>query len=221
MERKIMFITIEGGEGSGKTTQIENIKTYFEDRNIDYVSLKEPGGTKTGQKIRKILLDPLNDICSETEYLLYIADRSQNIKENIEFYLNTDKVILCDRYFDSSLVYQGFCKNIDISIMKQMHGYFCNDIFPHLTFLLDIDPVVGLKRAKKQLQFGQRKPEESRFEFEDVKFHVKVRDGYLALANECKERFKVIDASYSKNLVKKEILDYLDFFLEDYNEISI
>jgi dTMP kinase len=197
-----MFITLEGIEGSGKTTQISRLVELFEDRGIECVTTRQPGGTLIGENIRSILLDPANSgLAPLAELLLYLADRAQHIHELIRPALKEGKTVVCDRYFDATLVYQGFARGLSIELIRQLHQLLFDDLKPDVTLLLDLSPQVGLKRAWQQLNSGERSGDESRFEGEAVAFHKKVRAGYLELARLEPERFRIIDAAQTQDRV--------------------
>ena len=201
-----MFITLEGIEGSGKTTQIRRLKTYFEDRGYQCLITREPGGTVIGEKIRAILLDPHNrDLVPSAELLLYMADRAQHIHALVKPALEAGRVVLCDRYFDATLVYQGFARGLDIRLIENLHTLLFDNLKPDVTLLLDLPPRIGLARAWKQLDDGSRAGAESRFEEETVAFHEKVRSGYLELAHLEPGRFRIIDASRDAQQVQAQI----------------
>jgi len=197
-----MFITLEGIEGSGKTTQIGRLVGFLEERGTECVATRQPGGTLIGEKIRSILLDPANSALeSMTELLLYMADRSQHIYELIRPCLEAGKTVVCDRYFDATVVYQGFARGLNIELIQQLHQILFDDFKPDVTLLLDLAPQVGLQRAWQQLNTGQRSGHESRFEAETVAFHEKVRAGYLELARLEPGRFRIVDAAQSQDEV--------------------
>jgi dTMP kinase len=197
-----MFITLEGIEGSGKTTQIDRLVEFLEDRGIDCFSTRQPGGTLIGQNIRSILLDPANSALAPlTELLLYMADRAQHIHELIRPALKKGQTVVCDRYFDATLVYQGFARGLSIELIGQLHQLLFDDLKPDATLLLDLSPQAGLQRAWQQLNNGQRSGDESRFEAEALAFHEKVRAGYLELARLEPDRFRIIDAAQSQDEV--------------------
>jgi dTMP kinase len=210
-----MFITLEGIEGSGKTTQIDYLVQYFEQHGQRCVTTREPGGTGIGNKIRSILLDPgSSDLDSTTELLLYMADRAQHINSLVKPSLASGNTVICDRYFDATVVYQGFARGLDIDLIKQLHALLFNDLKPDLTLLLDLEPRRGLVRAWKQLNSGQRADGESRFEAEKLTFHEKVRAGYLELARLEPDRFRIIDAALEVGQVRDNIYDVLTSFLQ-------
>ena len=205
-----MFITLEGIEGSGKTTQIKNIVEFLENKGYDCVVTREPGGTKIGEKIRSILLDPENrDMEPACELLLYFSDRVQHIKELINPALSEGKTIICDRFFDATLVYQGYARGLSIDLIIKLHEMIAYGLKPDITILLDLLPEIGLSRAWEQIDNGSRSGDETRFEKETLLFHEKIRAGYLELARLEPKRFRVIDASKSENQVKQQIINAL------------
>jgi dTMP kinase len=210
-----MLITLEGIEGSGKTTQIDYIAAYLQKSGLDYIITKEPGGTLLGEKIRSILLDPGNiNIHPMTELLLYAADRVQHIKTLISPMMATGKIVICDRFCDSTTVYQGFTRGIDISLIQRLNSLVFEGLVPDITFILDLDPEIGLNRAWKQINDGSRSESETRFENEKLQFHESVRNGYLALARQEPDRFVVVDASLDPLKVSEQILEHLGKCLE-------
>jgi dTMP kinase len=202
-----MFITFEGIEGSGKTTQIRHLAEFLRTESHDCILTREPGGTEIGKKIRAILLDPENkDIDDLTELLLYTADRVQHIKSLIKPCLSEGKIVLCDRYADATMAYQGFARGINMELIRRLHEQMLEIVKPDLTILLDLLPETGLSRAWRRIRNGGRTGQESRFEREKLAFHEKVRAGYLELAGREPERFRVIDASQDENRVRAEII---------------
>jgi len=205
------FITFEGIEGSGKTTQIRYLVEYFEKQGQPCVTTREPGGTTIGNKIRSILLDPESKgMDPTTELLLYMADRAQHIQFLVKPAMAAGKMVLCDRYFDATVVYQGYARGLNVDLIKKLHQILLNDLKPDVTILLDLPPQVGLKRAWKQLNNGQRSDDESRFEEEKLKFHQRVRAGYLELAQLEPDRFHIIDAALDEQQVRNNILKIID-----------
>jgi dTMP kinase len=197
-----MFITLEGIEGSGKTTQVGRLVEFLENKGIGCVTTRQPGGTLIGKNIRSILLDPANNALAPlTELLLYMADRAQHLHELIRPALKSGKTVVCDRYFDATIVYQGFARGLSVELIGQLHQILFDDLKPDITLLLDLPPQVGLKRAWQQLNNGQRSGDESRFEAEALAFHEKVRAGYLELARIEPDRFRIVDASQSPDEV--------------------
>jgi dTMP kinase len=159
------------------------------------------------EKIRAILLDPMSkDMDPLAELLLYTADRAQHIKEFILPLLSDGKMVLCDRYYDATMAYQGFARGLDIGLIEKMHKLLFENLKPDIT----LPPEIGLARAWKQIETGIRTGEETRFEEETLSFHKKVRSGYLELAHLEPERFRIIDASKDEHGVREEIIKILD-----------
>lgn len=201
-----MFITLEGIEGSGKTSQVHEIIAYLKEAGRDCIATREPGGTGIGKKIRSILLDPESaGLVPMAELLLYNADRVQHISQVIKPHLEKGGIVLCDRFFDATLVYQGYARGLDLDMIKRLHTLACGGITPDLTLLLDLDPEIGLKRAWSQIAIGDRTRDETRFEKEKLEFHVKVRNGYLELARLEPDRFVIIDAARDQHHVYRQI----------------
>lgn len=211
-----MFITLEGIEGAGKSSQVENIVAFFRARGYECLTTREPGGTAIGAQIRGILLDPANhDLDPRAELLLYVADRIQHIRAVIEPHLGERRVVLCDRFFDATLVYQGYARGLDTGLIRDLHRLVCNDMTPDLTLLFDLEPKIGLARAWSQIDNGGRTNMESRFELEALAFHEKVRNGYLELARSDPQRFRIIDAGRGPAAVTGDVEKVLSAYLDD------
>ena len=205
-----MFITFEGIEGSGKTTQLKYIQAYFKSRGQECIVTREPGGTEIGKKIRSILLDPASkNIYPVSELFLYMADRAQHVKELVIPAISAGKTVLCDRFFDATVVYQGYARGLDIQQIVRMHELVLEGLKPDVTILLDLPPDIGLSRAWALIDNGKRDSVESRFEKENLSFHKKVRAGYLELARLEPQRFRVIDATREEDKVRRDIIDAL------------
>lgn len=210
-----MFITLEGIEGSGKTTQIGRLVEYLENRGLECITTRQPGGTPIGETIRSILLDPSNrDLDPMAELLLYMADRAQHINAFIKPCLNAGQVVVCDRYFDATLVYQGFARGLDIELIQKLHRLLFEDLKPDVTLLLDLAPQVGLGRAWEQLNQGQRSGHESRFEAEAIVFHEAVRAGYLELARLEPDRIQIIDAAQTEDQVHDAMIKVVSSYID-------
>ncbi|MDJ0781018.1 MAG: dTMP kinase [Desulfosarcinaceae bacterium] len=206
-----LFITLEGIEGSGKTTQMDRLRCHLEAVGRQVLVTREPGGTPIGQQIRKLLLDPANHaLVPEAELLLYMADRVQHIRTRIQPALAAGKVVLCDRFFDATIVYQGAARGLAADMIEQLYTLTCGSLRPDLTFLLDLSPEEGLRRAWDQLANGDRTGAESRFEQEKLDFHYKVRAGYLKLAAAHPARYRIIDASAAPEAVGRAMIEHLD-----------
>lgn len=210
-----MFISFEGGEGSGKTTQVRMIAGRLAKAGHECVVTKEPGGTAIGERIRAILLNPGNSgLDPVTELLLYAADRNQHVREIIEPMLASGKIVLCDRFFDSTRVYQGFARGLDRNLVDRLNELVLGGLRPDMTFVLDLEPEAGLKRVWHQVKDGTRSMAETRFENEQLLFHEKVRNGYLELARQEPDRFMVVDASGSAESVFNDIWLKIELLLK-------
>jgi len=194
-----MFITFEGIDGSGKTTQLRRVASRFDDP----VVTKEPGGTPTADRIRAILLDPASKLDPLAEVLLFAASRHQHVVEVIKPALNAGRVVLCDRYTDATLAYQGFGRLLDLDRLRALNDWATGSLRPDKTLLFDVDEEVGLRRARG------RGGEELRFEAEDIRFYRRVREGYLALAAAEPKRFAIIDANGSVDDVAARVSEVL------------
>lgn len=211
-----MFITLEGIEGSGKTTQISNIVRFLETRGHDCIVTREPGGTEIGNQIRTILLDPRNrNLSPLAELLLYAADRAQHLKEKIIPELSNGKTVVCDRFFDATTIYQGFARGLDMELIQNLHRIVLENLKPDLTILFDLPVKTGLSRAWKQINQGSRVNLETRFEKETLAFHERVRSGYLELARQEPDRIRIIDASHDVEKVYEDITAILAHKLEN------
>jgi dTMP kinase len=184
-----MFITFEGGEGSGKTTLIQALKGFFETKNIEVVITREPGGSIIAEKIRQIILDIDNKgIKAKTEALLFAASRVQHLEEVIIPALNDNKVVLCDRFIDSSLAYQGYARGLGVEEVLKINT-FALDYMPDITFYIDQAPEVGMARIQSRVN--------NRLDLEQLDFHHKVREGYLALSKRYDKRYILINGDQS------------------------
>ena len=203
------FITLCGGEGTGKSTQAKKIYEYLTCRGIPCVLTKEPGGTETGTEIRKILLSPeSSNLDPKAELFLYLADRAQHFRELIVPAIEKGKIIICDRFIDSTYVYQGEGRCVDPVFIDSMHGFILGDFLPDLTIVLDIDPEEGMKRIGRDMDSGVRSVEESRFDSEELSFHEKIRKGFLNLVrNDTSGRFFIVDALLDKEDIFDKIIE--------------
>jgi dTMP kinase len=203
------FVSFEGIEGCGKTTQIALLSEYLKKRDIPHTITREPGGTAVGEGIRKILLNSETiHLTTASELLLFYASRSQNIQEKIKPALERNEMVICDRYYHASMAYQGYGRGIPHDFIQKLTDLVCRPYRPDVTLLLDIEPEVGLARARAR---NHVRPEnEGRFEAEDLEFYNKVRDGYLELASE-DERIQLIYADRPIEAVHRHILTLLGF----------
>jgi len=202
---KGMFITFEGIEGSGKSTQIVMLANYLKSHGNKVVLTREPGGTPIGDQIRKILLDPANKALDPTaELLLYAACRAQHLSEVILPALADGSIVLCDRFSDATLAYQGYGRGVDRNMIQELDRIVTAGMRPDLTLLLDIDAAVGLARARGRNNI-RGLDAEARFENEETAFHERVRRGYLVLASQEPERIRAVDSSPAPDRIEMEI----------------
>jgi dTMP kinase len=188
-----MFITFEGPEGSGKTTQIQRVAEWLRARGRDCLVTKEPGGTPIADRIRAIVLDSATvGLDPWAEVLLYSASRRQHTVEKIRPALQRGEIVLCDRYIDATIAYQGYGRLIELGRLETLNRWATDGLVPDLTLLYDIDEKTGLDRA--HARNAEMTVDEGRFEAEDLRFHRRVREGYLAIANAEPRRFVVVDA---------------------------
>ena len=200
-----MFITIEGPEGSGKTTAVDTAVKKLEEMGYQIVRTREPGGTPIAEQIRNVILDKNNVAMDQrTEALLYAASRRQHLVEKVWPALKEGKIVICDRYLDSSLAYQGGARGLGIDNILEVNNFATEGTFPDLTLLFDIDPKLGLARIA-----ANSNREVNRLDLEKIEFHNKVRNTFLELAKRYPERFVVIDASQSREEVAKKTLEVM------------
>ena len=196
------FITFEGGEGSGKSTQVKLLEQAFIKAGLNYVLTREPGGVPGAEDIRKLLVTGKPDMWNPmSETLLFYAARSEHVSRLIQPALADGRVVLCDRFADSTMVYQGIGKGLSSEYILALHHLTLGNFAPNLTFILDIDPTEGLRRA------GQRHGDETRFERMDMEFHQQVRAGFLAIAAREPERCVVLNATAATDSLHGQILD--------------
>ncbi|RMF92747.1 MAG: dTMP kinase [Candidatus Schekmanbacteria bacterium] len=213
MKKEGVFITFEGGEGSGKTSAINFVAERMKKAGVDYLLTMEPGGTKIGEGIRKILLSPKSKgMAPETELMLYCASRSEHVRKVIKPALKDGKVVICDRFDDATIAYQGYGRGLKLDDIKKINSYVCEGLKPDLTILLDVDPVKGLKRASARNSKDGRW-NEGRFEKEKIHFHNLVREGYLKIARSEKKRIKVIDSSVDLKKLQDSVWREIEAFL--------
>ncbi|KNF09830.1 thymidylate kinase Tmk [Gottschalkia purinilytica] len=201
---KSYFITLEGPDGSGKSTMTRFLSEYLTQKGYEIVITREPGGTDISEDIRKIILDNKNtNIAYTTEALLYAASRAQHVHEKILPALNEGKIIICDRFVLSSLVYQGIARGLGIEEVKKINDFATQGLEPDLILLFDIDPEVSLRRKTK-------KGNADRLEKEDISFHKKVYSGYMNIKDMYYEKIKIVDASKDKHEVFNNIKELVD-----------
>jgi dTMP kinase len=203
MSRVRGFISFEGIEGSGKSTHVKILAEYFRAKGHTVIETAEPGGTRIGNKIRALLLEPENHMDPLTELLLYYSARAQHVREVIYPAVLRNEIVITDRFTDSTMAYQGHARGIDLSLIETLNELVVPDMKPCLTFLLDLDVEEGLRRNREARK-------DDRFEQETVAFHTLVRQGFHQIAGEEPERVKVVDASKSKEEVSTEILRIIE-----------
>ena len=212
--RRGLFITFEGAEGSGKTTQFRTLIDGARAAGHAVAETAEPGGTPIGRQIRKILLDSANqELSATTEILLYFAARAQNVDELVNPTLARGEIVVSDRWTDSSWAYQGVGRKLGVTLVEQLDAIACRGLVPDLTIYLDIDLETGLRRARSRNLETQLN--ESRLDDETMEFHTTVRNAYLELVKRYPGRFRVVDASGSKEQIAKEIWGLVSGLIEE------
>lgn len=211
-----MFISFEGIEGCGKTTQVELLAEFLSKLGIPYLVTREPGGTQLGKLIRQILLDPAHSEMEPlTELFLYAADRAQHIAQVIRPTLEASQWLICDRFGDATTVYQGYGRDQDLAFIQQLNEMATQGLWPNLSFLLDCPVEIGLDRARQRIMENEVEGREDRFEQQDMAFHQKVREGYLELAAQNPERFRVLDGTLAQEQLHQEIIALLEPYLTE------
>ncbi len=206
---KGFFITFEGTEGSGKTTVIEKVEAYYIEKGYNVIRTREPGGSKIAEDIRNVILDVDNvKMDSITEAMLYAASRRQHLVEKVIPYLEQGYIVLCDRFIDSSLAYQGYARGLGIDKVYQMNLMATNGLLPDATIYVDVRPEVGLSRIKSNNR------EQNRLDLEKLSFHQNVYDGYHKVSEMFKERFKVVNGEQTREKVFEDTIDILNQLIE-------
>ena len=195
-----LFITFEGPDGCGKTTQMKLLAEYFTKNGKEVVLTREPGGKGLGEKVREILLNYVGEVSDRCESFLFLADRAQNIDIIVNPAVKQGKIVLCDRHIDSTVAYQGYGRGLDIERINMLNNLATNGKKPDLTFVFDVDVETSMKRVGK---------EKDRMESAGVEFHNRVRQGYLELAKQEPQRIKVIDATKSIEEIHDEVINIL------------
>ena len=205
-----LFITFEGGDGSGKSTQVNLLKYYLDNLNFETIKTREPGGTPSAEILRDLLTTgEVEKWTPMSEALLMWASRYEHLIQVIEPALNSGKNVICDRFYDSTYAYQGVAHNLGIDKMEKLKKIIIGDIEPDITFVLDIDPKVGLKRSL------DRSNQENRFESYNIDFHNKIRSAFLEIAKKNKNRCVVVDASLNEQEINNLIITVIDNLITD------
>ena len=203
---KGLFIVFEGPDGSGKTTIIKLVEEHLKERNIEFISTREPGGISISEQIREVILNKDNtEMDGRTEALLYAASRRQHLVEKVIPALNDGKLVLCDRFVLSSLAYQGYARELGIDEVMSINEFAIEGYMPDKNILFDIEPELGLKRIEKN-----KEREINRLDLEALEFHKKVREGYLIITDKFSDKVEKIDASKSINEVKNDVLNIIE-----------
>jgi dTMP kinase len=200
--RRGVLISFEGSEGSGKSTQIAHLAEHLQRVGREVVSTREPGGTEIGEQVRNIIVHNSkgDEMCAETELLLFAASRAQLVREIIAPSLLKGVIVLCDRYIDSSTVYQGVARNLSLDPVQQINQFAVGNVLPDLTIVIDVPTEVSLSRINQR---ASDLP--NRMERENINFYKKVRDGYLVLARSLPRRFFVVDGTQPEDKIRKLI----------------
>ena len=192
-----MFLTVEGVEGAGKSTFIGLLEAELAKRGIPFLRTREPGGCALGRQIRPLLLDAAQKVDARAELFLFLADRAQHVADTIRPALARGEWVICDRYADSTIAYQGYGRGMDVELLQSLNDCATGGLWPDITFLLDLPAEVGLSRARARNGREGLTQSEGRFEAEALAFHQRIREGFLARATRWPERFRVLDASQS------------------------
>lgn len=215
-----MFITFEGIEGSGKSTAMRMLAEYLEDKGYFVVSTREPGGSALGRKLRAMLLDSrTTQLRNRAELFLFLADRAQHVSEVIRPALDEGHLVLCDRYADSTISYQGYGRGMDIDQLVQVNDLAISGLWPQLTLLFDLSPKAGLERAGRRNHEEGTIISEGRFDSESVAFHTRVREGYLERAAAEPDRFAIIDAARPVDDVFMQCLSAVEEKLQEFGVV--
>lgn len=204
--KKGLFITFEGADGCGKTTQLNLLKDYLENNGYEVVLTREPGGKGLGEKVREILLNYDGEVSNRCESFLFLADRAQNIDIIVNPAIEQGKIVLCDRHTDSSVAYQGYGRGLDINQINTLNNLATNNKKPDLTLVFDVDIETSMQRVGN---------EKDRMESAGKDFFNRVRNGYLELAKQEPERIKVVDSTKSIQEVQKDVLEIIKTKLND------
>ena len=207
-----MFVTFEGPEGAGKSTALNTVASKLNEQGITTISTREPGGGPLGHRIRQMLLEE-EAVSAETELLLFLADRANHVETIIRPALAAGHIVLCDRHADSTLVYQGYGRGLDLDFLRAGNRFATTGLVPDLTLLFDLDPRIGLERLnmfeKNLFETHVKRRDINRLDREPLEFHIKVRNGFLALAQQEPDRFVILDAEKSPEELARDALNSL------------
>ena len=208
-----MFLTVEGIEGAGKSTFIGLLEDELTKRGVDFLHTREPGGCALGRQIRPLLLDASQKVSARAELFLFLADRAQHVADTIRPALERGQWVVCDRYADSTIAYQGYGRGMDPEELQKLNDYATDGLWPDITFLLDLPAEVGLGRALARNGREGLTQSEGRFEAEALAFHQRIREGFLLRAARWPERFCVLDASQMPDAIVAQALEHLAPYL--------
>ena len=208
-----MFLTVEGVEGAGKSTFIGLLEDELRKRGVDFLRTREPGGCALGRQIRPLLLDVSQKVSDRAELFLFLADRAQHVADTIRPALERGQWVICDRYADSTIAYQGYGRGMDPEQLQMLNDYATGGLWPEITFLLDLPVEEGLGRALARNGREGLTQSEGRFEAEALAFHQRIREGFLARAARWPERFRVLDASQAPEAVLAQAMACLEPYL--------
>lgn len=210
------FITFEGGEGSGKSTQARLLAGHLKQKGRDVLATREPGGTEIGDAIRAVLLNPeFSEMGNVTELLLLASSRAQNVHERIKPGLERGAVVICDRFIDSTLAYQGYGRNFDLKLLQALNRLATGGVTPDLTILLDLPVEVGLERARALEKKESKSGEGDRIEQLDIGFHRRLRKGFLELAGREPERFRILEVTEGIEATRERVFEIVENFLRE------
>jgi dTMP kinase len=208
-----MFLTVEGIEGAGKSTFISLLEDELTKRGVDFLHTREPGGCALGRQIRPLLLDASQKVSGRAELFLFLADRAQHVADTIRPALERGQWVVCDRYADSTIAYQGYGRGMDTEELQKLNDYATDGLWPDITFLLDLPAEVGLGRALARNGREGLTQSEGRFEAEALAFHQRIREGFLLRAARWPERFRVLDASQTPDAIVAQAMEQLSPYL--------
>ncbi|MBQ8744438.1 MAG: dTMP kinase [Mailhella sp.] len=208
-----MFLTVEGVEGAGKSTFIGLLEQELAERGVAFLHTREPGGCALGRQIRPLLLDAGQKVDARAELFLFLADRAQHVADTIRPALERGQWVICDRYADSTIAYQGYGRGMDVEELQRLNDYATDSLWPDITFLLDLPAEVGLGRALARNGREGLTQSEGRFEAEALAFHQRIREGFLARAARWPERFRVLDATKTPEGIVAQAFEHLRPYL--------